>query len=105
MRIRDLKRTVGKATLSVWPPSVSAGSFGRGDTIPMPGQGTLKAVWRVGERLAITFLHEGRDHNASLEWDAPPDVAEVEKTLKGQVGQPMKDVGAAEILPGPGEGR
>jgi hypothetical protein len=103
MRIRDLKRTVGKATISVWPPMVSAGSFGAGDSIPMPGDGTLKAVRRVGERLAITFLYEGRDHAARLEWDAPPGIAAVETTLKGQLGQPMKDVGAAEIgLPGAG---
>ncbi len=40
MKIDDLKRTSGKAVLSVWPPQVLADV---GTTFVRPGDGVLKA--------------------------------------------------------------
>jgi hypothetical protein len=96
MRIRDLKRTSGRAVESVWPPSWG-GSYGRGDTFPTGDEGTLKGVERTGSGLSLTLDYNGRTHSGSLHWDAPPTLDAVEATLKGQIGKPIKEIGDVEV--------
>ena len=53
MKIHDLKRTSGKAVLSVWPPQVLADV---GTTFVRPGDGVLKGVRRIAKRLSLVMV-------------------------------------------------
>jgi hypothetical protein len=52
MKVHDLKRTSGKAVLSVWPPQVLADV---GTTFVRPGDGVLKGVRRIAKRLSLVI--------------------------------------------------
>ena len=66
MKIHDLKRTSGKAVLSVWPPQVLADV---GTTFVRPGDGVLKGVRRIAKRLSLVIEHGGREVVGRLECD------------------------------------
>jgi hypothetical protein len=94
MKIRKLKRRAGEAVMSPWPPQVLTGS---GTTFTRPGEGVLKSVKRIGNRLSLIIEHEKRDAFASLEWDAPPTLDEVERVLQAQIGTPIKAIGDVDV--------
>ena len=58
MKLRDVTRAAGAAHLHVWPPQVLAGF---GTTFMRPGEGVLRSVRRIGNRLSLTIEHEGRE--------------------------------------------
>ena len=69
MQIRKLQRRSGKATVSVWPPRVLSRS---GTTFVRSGDGVLKRVTRVDNRLALTIECEGREAVSRLERGTHP---------------------------------
>jgi hypothetical protein len=73
MRVRDLKRKVGEATVHVWAQRF-ASSYGRGDKFA-EGEGevgTLRSSSGCGDRISSTIEYGGREHVGSLQWEAPP---------------------------------
>jgi hypothetical protein len=99
MRICELKRTVGKAEVRVWPPPWSS-SYERGNTLAVgDDEGVLRRVQRVGERLSLTMEYDGREHVGSLEWDAPPVLADVEYALGALIGEEIRAIGEVEVSP------
>jgi arylamine N-acetyltransferase len=84
MRPRSTGKPVNWSTIE-WPPSV-------GD------QGTLIAVRRIGNRLAITVRDNTDEHVAIVEtWIPPPTLEEVEVALSQMIGLTIRDVKNANL--------
>ena len=96
MKIRHLKRTSGEAVLHPWPPSWG-GWYRAGDAWPRGEVGVLKSVKNNGYHLILRIEHEGREWGGSLQWDAPPTVAALEKVLRAHSGQTIKAIGEVEV--------
>ncbi len=96
MKIRKLTRTSGQAIASKWPPKWG-GSYKTGDEFPHGDEGILKSVERLGDHLRLTITYEGREQSASLQWDAPPSLDDVEKVLKAHLDQPIKAIGDLDV--------
>ena len=94
MQIRKLQRRSGQASVSVWPPRVLSRS---GTTFVQSGDGVLKRVTRVDNRLSLTIECEGREAVGRLEWDPPPSVAAVEKVLRAHLGEPIRAIGYLDV--------
>ena len=97
MKLRDLRRQSGEASVPVWPPQGWASSYRAGDHFAVGEQGELRSVTRQGDRLTLTMFFEDREHVAVLEWDAPPTVAAVEAALRARIGQPLKGMGEIDV--------
>ena len=84
MKLHDVTRPAGTARLHVWPPQVLAQSVGPGTRLIYPGEGLLKSVRRIGNRLSLTIEHEGREAMSvvELEPDQGPSLAVVERVLR-----------------------
>ena len=96
MKIRNLKRKSGETLVSVWPP-VWSGWYKPGDKLPVGEEGVLQSVKRIGDRLSLTMTYEGRDHMASLQWDAPPLIEDVEGALRDNCGKTMKGIADLDV--------
>jgi hypothetical protein len=71
MKLRDLKRQMGKTSCHVWPPLWSS-SYGAHSRFATGDEGVLEGVQRWDDHLALTMMYDGRDHMGNLEWDPPP---------------------------------
>jgi hypothetical protein len=96
MKLRDLKRQMGKTSCHVWPPLWSS-SYGAHSRFATGDEGVLEGVQRWDDHLALTMMYDGRDHMGNLEWDPPPTLADVEKTLNANLGQEIKVLGDLDI--------
>jgi len=96
MKLRDVTRTYGTAITHVWPPQVLAQS---GTTFIRPGEGVLKSVRRIGDRLSLTIEHEGREAMGGVELnpDQQPSLDTVEKVLRANLGKPIKALGDLDV--------
>ena len=94
MKIHDLKRTSGKAGLSVWPPQVLADV---GTTFVRPGDGVLKGVRRIAKRLSLVIEHRGREVVGRLECDEPSTLDAVEKVLRAHIDEPIQAIGDLDV--------
>src|SRR5215470_5005622 len=94
MQIRKLQRRSGESIVSVWPPRVLSPS---GTTFVRSGDGLLKRVTRVDNRLALTIECGGREAVSHLEWDSPPSVTAVEKVLRAHLGEPITALGYLDV--------
>ena len=94
MKIHDLKRTSGKAVLSVWPPQVLADV---GTTCVRPGDGVLKGVRRIAKRLSLVIEHGGREVVGRLECDEPSTLDAVEKVLRAHIDEPIQAIGDLDV--------
>lgn len=96
MKLRDVTRPAGTARLHVWPPQVVAVAAA---TLMRPGEGVLKSVRRIGDRLALTIEHEGREATSGVELD--PDqqslLDAVEKVLRANLGKPIKAISDLDV--------
>jgi len=92
VKLRELKH--GEAT--VWPPQ-RVDSAGPGD--PSVEDGVLEGVERFGRRLLVRINIHGHRRTASLQWDPPPAVGDVEVVLLASIGAQIRDLGNRELLP------
>jgi hypothetical protein len=94
MKLRDLKRGSGRT--AVWPvqwvewpePGAAAG---------VSEEGVLEGLTRLGSRLLLQVYVDGQRRTASLEWDAPPAIGDVEIVLLASIGATMRDIGNLEL--------
>jgi hypothetical protein len=93
MKFRDLARRSGKVT--AWPAQWVE-SIGPGASIA-PEDGVLEGLTRLGDRLLLRINVNGQRRTASLEWDAPPAVSDVEIVLLASIGAKIRDVGDLEV--------
>ncbi len=94
LQLRDLTVRAGKAT--VWPPRWVESS-GPGDPSARAEEGVLEGVVRLGRRLLLRINTHGRRRTASLEWDPPPGVGEVEAVLLASIGATVHALATREI--------
>ena len=94
MQIRKLQRRSGAAIVSVWPPRVLSDA---GTTFVRSGDGVLKRVTRVDNRLLLTVECHGREAVGRLEWDPPPSLTAVEKVLRAHLGEPITAIGYLDV--------
>ena len=99
MKLRDVTRPAGTACLHVWPPQVLAQFAGPGTRLISPGEGVLKSVKRIGNRLSLTIEHEGREATSGIELDPDqqPSLDDVEKVLRANLGKPIKGIGDLDV--------
>jgi hypothetical protein len=96
MKVRELKRRSGEATVSAWPPQW--GSWYRGaDKFATSDEGILLRVRRADAGLSLTITYAGREHEGTLLWESPPSIDAVEQVLQAQVGRAIKDIGGIDI--------
>jgi len=43
------------------------------------------------------MVYDGREHMGNLEWDPPPALADVEKTLTANLGREIKVIGELNV--------
>ena len=96
MKLRDLKRQVGKTSCHVWPPLWSS-SYGADSRFATGDEGVLKGVQRWESRLALTMTYDGREHMGNLEWDPPPALADVENALTANLGREIKAISDVDV--------
>ena len=96
MRIRELRRKAGIATVSCWPPKWASG-YRPGAKLAFAADGVFRSVRRIGNRLSLSMQYDGREHVGGLEWDAPPSIDNVEKLLRAHVGEPITAIGELEV--------
>jgi hypothetical protein len=96
MKLRDLKRQVGKTSCHVWPPLWSS-SYGADSRFATGDEGVLKGVQRWDSRLSLTMTYDGREHMGNLEWDPPPALADVEKALAANLGREIKAISDVDV--------
>ena len=94
MQIRKLQRRSSAAIVSVWPPRVLSDA---GTTFVRSGDGVLKRVTRVDNRLLLTVECNGREVVGRLEWDPPPSLTAVEKVLRAHLGEPITAIGYLDV--------
>jgi hypothetical protein len=92
MSLSDLKLRSGKAM--GWPPRWVESS-GPNDTVAE--EGVLEGVERLGNRLLLRINVNGRQRTASLEWDPPPSVGEVEAVLLASIGAEVRSLADREV--------
>ncbi len=96
MKLRDVTRTYEGAVMHIWPPQVLVQI---GSTIVRPGEGALKRVKRMGNRLSLTVEHEGQEAwgGVEVEQDQRPSLDAVERVLKASVGKSIKEIGDLDV--------
>ncbi len=96
MTLRELRQRSGDAT--IWPPRWVEWT-GPGE---VPEDGVLEGLERLGDRLLLRINIHGQRRTASLQWDPPPHVGEVEAMLLARMGATIRDLGDREL---PARGR
>lgn len=90
MKLRDLRH--GQVT--VWPPQW-VDTAGSRDGVP--DDGVLDGLERFGQRLLLRINVQGNRRTASLVWDVPPTVGDVEAVLLASIGSKVRDLGEREL--------
>jgi hypothetical protein len=83
----------------VWP-SQRIESSGPGHTSAVAEDGVLKGLQRLGNRLLLQITINGRRRTASMEWNPPPAVADVEVVLLASIGPEIRRLGDLEVPTG-----
>ena len=94
MKLRDLTLRSGGST--AWPARWVE-SRGPGDTSAVPEEGVLEGLTRLGGRLLLRINVRGQRGTASLEWEPPPAVGDVETVLLASLGAEMRALGNLEL--------
>jgi hypothetical protein len=66
----------------------------------VPEEGVLEGLTRLGRRLLLRINVNGQRGTASLEWDPPPAVGDVEIVLLASLGAEMRTLGNLELRSG-----
>lgn len=94
MRLSELTHRTGEPT--VWPARWVE-SLGPGDAAAVPDDGVLEGLARLGGRLFLRINVNGQRRTASLEWEGPPAVGDVETMLGANIGAPIRELGRLEL--------
>jgi hypothetical protein len=94
VKLRDLTSRSGAVT--VWPVQWVEPP-GRGGTAVVPEAGVLEGLTRLGGRLLLRINVNGHRRTASLEWDSPPAVGDVEAVLQANLGAEMRVLGQLDL--------
>lgn len=94
MKLRDLTRQSGQA--AVWPAQWVEWPE-PGDVPVVPDEGVLEGLTRLGGRLLLRINVDGQRRTASLEWDPPPSVGDVEIVLLASIGTRIGEIGNLEL--------
>jgi hypothetical protein len=100
MKVRDLTRRSGKMT--AWPAQWVEW-VGPGTSI-VAEDGVLEGLTRLGGQLLLRINVNGKGRTASLEWDPPPAVSDVEIVLLASIGAKIQDIGDLEVPTRTGRG-
>jgi hypothetical protein len=95
MKLRELKHRAETIWPARWVDAVVPGEEGAASE-----DGILEGLTRLGERLLLRINVNGRRRTASLEWDGPPRVGDVEIVLLANIGAEIRHLGHLE-LPAP----
>jgi hypothetical protein len=99
MKLGELTHRTGE---TVWPGRWVE-SLGPGDDASaIPGDGILEGLTRLGGRLLLRINVNGQGRTASLEWEPPPAVGDVERVLLASMGAEIRQLGLLD-LPSRGE--
>jgi hypothetical protein len=101
MKLCDL--TQGGGETAAWPARWVE-SPGPGEALSVPEDGVLEGLTRLGGRLFLRINVDGHRRTASLEWDPPPAVGEVEIALSASIGAKVRDLQRLELSARPGAG-
>ncbi len=63
----------------------------------MPKEGVLEGLTRLGGRLLLQIRVNGQRRTASLEWDTPPAVGDVERALLASIGITVRELGDLDV--------
>lgn len=99
MKLCDLTLAGGEA--AAWPARWVEPA-GPGDASTAPDDGVLEGLTRLGGRLLLRINVNGHRRTASLEWDPPPGVGEVEIVLSASIGAKVRDLRNLELSGHPG---
>ena len=94
MKLCDL--TSGPEGMAVWP--VRGAEWGDpGGRRSLPEAGVLEGLTRLGNRLLLRINVDGNRRTASLEWDPPPSIGDVEAVLQANLGAELRALGRLEV--------
>ena len=93
MKLRDLQPRAG--TTMVWPPQW--GILWARPASAVAEEGVLKGLQRLGNRLLLQITINGHRRTASMEWDPPPAVGDVEVLLLASIGAEIRRLGDLEV--------
>jgi hypothetical protein len=99
MKLRELTHPAGETT--VWPPQW-IGSSGPSARSAVPEHGVLEGLERFGTRLLLQIKVNGLRRTATVQWDGPPGVGDVEVLLLASIGSQIRDIGNRELPARPG---
>jgi hypothetical protein len=92
VRIGDLESNGGRAWPVQWVEWTDpVGASG------VPEGGVLEGLTRLGNRLLLRINVNGSRRTASLEWDSPPTVDDVEAVLQANLGVEIRALGHLEV--------
>jgi hypothetical protein len=94
VKLRDLDRRSGGAEF--WAPRWIE-SPPPSDASEAAEDGVLEGVARLGNRLLLRVNVSGCGRTASLEWETPPAVSDVEAILLASIGVQLRDLGDLEL--------
>ena len=57
----------------------------------------LEGLERFGERLLLRINVDGQRRTASLQWNPPPAVGDLEAVLLGSIGAAIRELGEREL--------
>ena len=80
----------------VWPPQWEESS-GPGQPSAVAEEGVLKGLQRLANRLLLQITINGRRRTASMEWDPPPAVGDVEVVQRARIGAEIRRLGELEV--------
>jgi hypothetical protein len=63
----------------------------------VPESGVLEGLTRLGNRLLLRINIDGHRRTASVEWDPPPSVDDVEAVLQANLGAEVRALGHLEV--------
>jgi hypothetical protein len=94
MKLCELARGPGKS--AVWPVQWVEWPEA-GEVAAVSEDGVLEGLTRFGSRLLLQINVGGQRRTASLEWDAPPAVGDVEVVLLASIGATILEIGNLEV--------
>ena len=91
MKLCELKHRTETVWPARWVEAVSPGEAAASE------DGILEGLTRLGERLLLRINVNGQRRTASLEWDGPPRVGDVEIVLLANIGAQIRQLGHLEL--------